>query len=95
MPRYVEYIILYLFLVNIVALTVTVYDKIAAIRGKWRISEKALLIISALGGWVLMYPTMLLIRHKTRKKKFMIGLPAIMVAEIFLFFAFMYLRGIL
>ncbi len=46
-----------------------------------RIPEKTLLIISALGGSVAMLITMRAIRHKTQHMKFMIGIPAIIVAQ--------------
>ena len=47
----------------------------------WRVPEAQLLLISALGGSVAMYLTMQTIRHKTQHPKFMIGIPAIMVAQ--------------
>ena len=41
----------------------------------------ALLLLSALGGSLAMYITMLLIRHKTKHIKFMLGIPIIMVFQ--------------
>lgn len=76
------FIIAYLILINLIAIVVTVADKRRAIRHKWRVSEAALLVISALGGGVFMYITMLIIRHKTRKLKFMLGIPLIVVLEL-------------
>lgn len=72
----------YLLLINFVAVIVTIYDKRAAIRDRWRVSEFTLLLISALGGAPMMYLTMRLIRHKTRKMKFMIGIPVIFFFEL-------------
>ena len=46
-----------------------------------RVPEKNLLIISALGGSVAMLITMHAIRHKTQHAKFMVGIPAIIVAQ--------------
>jgi uncharacterized membrane protein YsdA (DUF1294 family) len=43
------------------------------------VRERTLFILSALGGCVAMYLTMLFIRHKTMHKRFMIGLPLIIV----------------
>ncbi len=71
----------YIFAVNITAVIVTCYDKICAAKGKWRISEFNLLLISLIGGSVGMYITMLLIRHKTRHIKFMVGLPIIIACQ--------------
>ena len=46
-----------------------------------RVPERTLLIISALGGSIAMLITMRTIRHKTQHMKFMIGIPAIIVAQ--------------
>ena len=51
-------------------------------RGGWRVRESTLLIVSALGGSIAMLLTMLLIRHKTRKPKFMLGIPLIIILQI-------------
>lgn len=75
-------IIAYAAAANIAAVSLTVYDKYAARKKHRRISEKNLLIAAALSGCVLMYATMCIIHHKTRHKKFMIGIPAIFIAEV-------------
>ena len=67
--------------VSLAAVIATVCDKIWAIRHQWRVPEKWLLILSALGGSAAMYITMLLIRHKTRHIKFMLGIPIIMLFQ--------------
>lgn len=77
-----DIVLLYLISISVVAVVITIYDKYAAIRDKWRISERALFVVSVLGGGVAMLTTMLLIRHKTRKYSFMIGIPAIIVLQI-------------
>ena len=62
--------------VSLTAVILTVYDKRAAKRRpRRRIPEKTLMWVAALGGAETMLLTMLLIRHKTLHKKFMIGLP--------------------
>ena len=72
----------YLAAVNLLGIALTVYDKIAAKkRPRSRVPEKTLLLAGALGGAVGMYAAMLLIRHKTRHAKFMLGLPAIVLLE--------------
>ena len=81
-------LIIYLIAVNIIAAAVCIYDKQQARRGGWRISEKALFAISALGGALGMYITMHIIRHKTRHWRFMIGLPLIIVLHIILCYVF-------
>ena len=57
------------------------YDKRAAKRHGQRIAERSLLTIAALGGAFAMLLSMLAIRHKTRHVKFMLGLPAILLAQ--------------
>ena len=72
----------YLAVISLVAVIVTVYDKIAAKkRPRHRVPENTLLLLAVLGGGLAEYITMLLIRHKTRHKIFMIGLPVIILAE--------------
>lgn len=58
-----------------VAVIITVADKSAAKRNKWRVPEATLMLIGLFGGALPMYVTMKTIRHKTKHKKFMIGLP--------------------
>ena len=76
-----EYLVLYLLFINVIATTVCITDKFKARRGGWRISEKTLFVTSLLGGVVGMYITMKLIRHKTKHKRFMIGLPIIILLQ--------------
>lgn len=76
-------VLIYLLAINIVAITLTIYDKIASKKfRKNRIRENVLLLIGGLGGAVAMYITMKLIRHKTRHKKFTLGLPIIFFLQI-------------
>ena len=64
------FIIIYLIIINVIAIIVTITDKVRAVYKKWRITEKTLFMLSALGGSIGMYITMLIIHHKTRKLKF-------------------------
>ncbi|MGN0497849.1 MAG: DUF1294 domain-containing protein [Acutalibacteraceae bacterium] len=74
-------LIVWLVLISLVSVVVTIVDKFKAVHHGWRIKESTLLILSALGGSVAMYITMLIIRHKTRKPKFMIGIPVIFILQ--------------
>ncbi len=72
----------YLAIISIISVIVCIYDKVAAkVAKKHRAREAMLFVLSALGGSVAMFITMLLIRHKTKHLKFMIGIPAIMVIQ--------------
>jgi uncharacterized membrane protein YsdA (DUF1294 family) len=64
------------------SLTVTVCDKLAAkVTPRHRAREMTLLILAAAGGSAVMLMTMLVIRHKTRHVKFMLGIPIIIMLQ--------------
>ena len=65
---------------SLVAIGLTVYDKIAAKSApRHRIPEATLLTVAAVGGAAAMEAACLLIRHKTRHPKFMVSLPLLIV----------------
>ena len=72
----------YLLAINLIAALLTISDKRRSINHQFRISEKALFLAALLGGSVGEYCTMRIIRHKTLHKRFMWGLPAIIVLQI-------------
>ncbi len=71
----------YLCGISALAVILTLYDKIAAKCRARRVPEATLFAVSLLGGSAAMYLTMLLIRHKTKHKRFMLGLPAIVMVQ--------------
>ncbi len=71
-----------LLVVEILSVLLTIYDKIAAGHHRRRVPEQLFFLLALLGGSLFMYLTMLLIRHKTRHKRFMLGLPAIIAAQV-------------
>lgn len=79
------YLLLYLLVINIISVIVTVYDKYRAVHNQWRVKEATLLLLSFLGGSISMYITMHIIRHKTKKLKFMLGIPLIIVLQFIIF----------
>ncbi len=79
----------YLIIINLIAIIVCCFDKFAARKNFWRVREKVLFAISFFGGAALMYVTMLIIRHKTLHKRFMIGLPLIIAFHVFLLLMFL------
>ena len=66
---------LYYSVVSLTSVVLTVYDKSAARKGAWRISELMLMLAGLFGGALPMFVTMKIIRHKTKHLKFMLGLP--------------------
>ena len=71
-------------LISIIAAVVTAHDKAAAQRNAWRVKESLLILVALLGGAAAMYIAMRVIRHKTKKQKFMLGLPLIFILQILL-----------
>ncbi len=70
-------------LMSVISIIVCIYDKIAAKKlPRHRTPEATLLLLSALGGSLAMYITMQIIHHKTQHKKFMIGIPVILLVQI-------------
>ena len=77
-------IIIYLISINIIGFLIMWIDKRKAIKGSWRIPEKTLFIITAIGGGIGTIAGMYIFRHKTKKLNFIIGLPLITILEIIL-----------
>ena len=71
----------YLIAINVLACAMTVWDKKCARRGRRRVPERALFTVAAFGGAAAMLVTMRLIRHKTRYRRFMGGLPMIIILQ--------------
>ena len=82
----------YLIAISVISIIVCIYDKIASKHAKkHRTREATLLLLSALGGSVAMFATMQIIRHKTKHAKFMVGIPLIIIAQIAIAVAAIYL----
>ena len=79
-----EILILFLIIINFLSILITVIDKLAAKNKKTRFSEATLILFSVLGGSVGMFLTMHIIHHKTRKPKFMLGIPIIIALQLLL-----------
>ena len=75
-------IIIYLLVINLIGFFIMWLDKRKAIYGRWRIPENTLFLITLLGGGIGTISGMYTFRHKTKKLKFTIGLPAILILEI-------------
>lgn len=73
--------IIWLLIMNIVAVVVTVADKRRARRGMRRVPERVLWTLALGGGAVGMYTAMRAVRHKTKHRSFMWGLPLVIVAQ--------------
>lgn len=63
-----------------------VVDKYNAIHSLYRISEATLMFFGVLGGAFIMFITMKLVRHKTKKPKFMLSFPLLSILHIIILF---------
>ncbi len=73
---------LYLILINVITFILFTLDKKRARSRQWRIPESTLLFVSFLGGAVGGLIGMQIFKHKTKKMKFVIGMPIILVFNI-------------
>ena len=79
-----RYLLIYLLIINILAILVMGLDKRRARNQAWRIPEKTLFFLSIIGGSLGSVAGMYLFHHKTRHWYFAIGMPLILVAHIVL-----------
>ncbi len=70
--------------VNLLAFIVFGLDKKKAEKDKWRVPESTLIMLAVLGGSAGALAGMLVFRHKTKKAKFMIGIPVILLLQVLL-----------
>ena len=100
MPEFIQnnpvisILIAYIAIISIVSIIVCIYDKRISKLNKvaLRIPENTLMILSAVGGSVAMFITMILFRHKTKHFKFMFGIPVIIVIQAAVIFALFYFK---
>ena len=78
----VQNIVIYFIVINLIGFFIMWLDKRKAKKGAWRIPEKTLFIITALGGGIGTITGMYTFRHKTKKIQFVIGFPLITILEI-------------
>lgn len=79
-----EYLVLYLGIINAFALAIMLIDKYKAKKKAWRIPEAVLMTVAALGGSLGILFGMYAARHKTRKPKFAVGVPLLLLLHIVL-----------
>lgn len=72
------------YLLGINAMTFALYgiDKLKSKKGWWRIPEKTLLMLAVIGGSMGALYGIRLFHHKTKHKKFYLGVPILLVLQI-------------
>lgn len=79
-------IFILLTVINVISFTTYGFDKLFAIKGKWRIRELTLLVLSVLGGGVGCLIAMVVFKHKLSKRMFRILIPLTIIAYWVLIF---------
>ena len=86
-------ILIYLIVINLMAFCAMWWDKRRAQKGEWRISEAGLFTLVLLGGGIGGIAGMYIFRHKTKKLRFTIGFPTILLTEIVLALYFLFTKA--
>ena len=76
--------LIYLILMNAFAALLMHGDKMRARKKQRRMPEAFLFIIALMGGSLGIWLGMYLCRHKTRHRKFVLGIPLILILQIIL-----------
>ena len=74
-------ILIYLLIMNAAGFLVMTIDKLYARKNMWRIPERTLMGLAAVGGSIGVLTAMYTVRHKTKHMKFVIGVPAILAVQ--------------
>lgn len=85
-----KYLLIYLLIINALGFLLMLIDKWKAKHHRWRIPEATLMGVAALGGSVGSLLGMYTVRHKTKHIKFTVGIPLILVVQIFAAVYFLY-----
>ena len=76
-------LIVYVLLINLVSFALMGIDKNRARKMAWRIPEATLFLFALVGGSIGSIAGMYLFRHKTRHWYFVVGMPLILILQIF------------
>ena len=87
MNNITKYLIIYLIVINLIGFFMMCLDKRKARYGKWRIPEQSLFILALIGGSIGAIAGMYTFRHKTKKLRFSIGFPVILILQVVLIFS--------
>lgn len=79
----VKLVLIVFIVMNLTGFITCLKDKRAAVKHGWRVPEKTLFLIGLLWGAIGTFASMLLFRHKTKHWYFMVGMPVLIVVNIF------------
>lgn len=75
-------VVIYAAVMSMITFAAFGIDKYKARTGRWRIRERTLFLLALLGGGVGAFLGMKVFHHKTLHKKFVIGIPIIMLTQL-------------
>ncbi|MBN19203.1 MAG: cold-shock protein [Chloroflexi bacterium] len=89
---YIFYVLaLMIFSVNLLSLVFLFIDKRFALKGYRRVPEKYFFSLALIGGWIFGLLTINAIRHKNRKREFLVKYYSCLFASVILFTTLIYL----
>ena len=77
-----QLLFIYLAIINAVAFLLMLVDKYKAKKNLWRIPERTLIGVAAIGGSIGALAGMYFVRHKTKHLKFTVGIPVILFCHV-------------
>ena len=83
-------VIVWIIIINLLTFILFVDDKKRAVKHKYRISEFTLLTLAFMGGSAGALLAMTLVRHKTKKKVFTVGIRLMLVMHVILLGVYLY-----
>ena len=84
--------VIYLIVINILGFLIMGLDKHKAKMAERRIPENTLFTFTVLGGGIGTIAGMYVFHHKTKKMKFKVGMPLVLILEILIFVYFKYFK---
>ena len=84
MPEIIKVVLITFAISSVLGSVFVVIDKYNAKNNLYRISENTLMFFGTLGGAFSMYVAMKKCRHKTKKPKFMVSFPIMIILQIVL-----------
>ncbi len=86
------FLIIYIIAVNLVSFALMGIDKRRAVRHRWRIPERTLLLFALLFGSIGALTGMYVFHHKTKHLIFKIGIPCMLLVQLFLLCFLLFLQ---
>ena len=81
----------YIVFINLLGIILMFLDKRKAVKNRWRISENTLMLTALIGGALGILIDMYAFRHKTKHKKFTIGVPVLLIVNILYIIILLYI----